>query len=414
LADLGALAPSRREEEARRLTEEEAREPFDLAVGPLWRARLLRLGETEHRLLLTFHHTISDGWSTELLDRELAALYPAQLAGEPSPLPEPVLQYTDVAVWQRRWLTDEVLAPQLAYWRQQLAGMPPALDLPADRSRPPRQSFRGEVRLLPLPADLSARVAELGQREGTTLFMTALAAFAALVGRYTGRTDVVLGSPAANRHQPGTEGIFGFFAGNLVLRLDLAGDPTFRELLRRARETALGAYAHPDLPFERLVEELDPARDKGRNPLVQVMLSVHAGSGEPLRFAGLAAEPIEVHTDTSQFDFTLFALGGRQGLTLAAEYATDLFTGPTVERILAHLSTLLAAVVADPDLRLSALPAEIAPRPRPVAVGQAVPEGAVGTAETDLARREALLAERRSRLAAAHKELLDSRLRRGK
>jgi len=416
LADLGALPPARREEEARRLTEEEAREPFDLAAAPLWRARLLRLGEDEHRLLLTFHHAISDGWSTEVLDRELAALYPAQLAGEPSPLPEPALQYADVAVWQRRWLTDEALAPQLSYWRRQLAGMPPALDLPADRPRPPRQSFRGAVRFLPLPADLAARVAELGQREGATLFMTALAAFAALVGRYTGRTDVVLGSPAANRHQPGTEGLFGFFVGNLVLRLDLAGDPSFRELLRRAREAALGAYAHPDLPFERLVEELDPARDKGRSPLVQVMLSVNPGPGEPLRFAGLSAEPIEVHTDTSQFDFTLFALGGPRDLTLAAEYATDLFDGSTAERMLAHLATLLAAVVADPELRLSALPAEIAPRPRPVAVlaGQAAaPEDTEAAAGADLARRQAL-AERRARLAATQKELLESRLRRGK
>jgi amino acid adenylation domain-containing protein len=422
LADLGALPPPRQEEEARRVTDEEAREPFDLAAGPLWRALLLRLGEEEHRLLLTFHHTIVDGWSVDLFGRELAALYPAHAthaanaAGIAPLLPEPALQYTDFVVWQRRWLTDKVLAPQLAYWRRQLAGMPPALDLPTDYPRPLRQSFRGAVRVLPLPPDLSAQVKELGNRAGCTLFMTALAAFAALVGRYTGRTDVVLGSLAANRHRPGTEGVLGFFVGNLVLRLDLAGDPAFRELLHRAREVALGAYAHPDVPFERLVEELDLARDKSRSPLVQVMLSVQTAVGEPLRFAGLSAEPVEAHTATSQFDLTLAAVEGPRGLTLAAEYSTDLFAGSTVERMLLHLSMLLAAVVADPELRLSALPAEIAPRTRPAAAPAAemVIAGSEGPAEADLARRQALLAERRSGLAAAEKELLASRLRRKK
>jgi amino acid adenylation domain-containing protein len=414
LADLGALPPSRRRQEAQRLTEEEARERFDLSSGPLWRARLLRLGEEEHRLLLTFHHTIADGWSVELLDRELAALYPARVSGLPSPLPAPVLQYADYAAWQRRWLTDEVLAPQLAYWRRQLAGMPPALDLPADRPRPPRQSFRGAVRVLSLSPELSAGVKELGRREGSTLFMTAFAAFAAIVGRYAGRTDLAVGSPAANRHQPGTEGLFGFLAGNLVLRLDLGGDPSFRELLRRAREVALGAYAHPDVPFERLVEELDPARNQSRSPLVQVMLLVQAAAAEPLRFAGLAAEAVEVHTATSQFDLTLSVSHGRQDLTLVAEYSTDLFCGSTVERLLAHLSLLLAAVVADPDLRLSALPADVAPRRPPAAA--AAPEDAAekSAAAAALARRQALLSERRARLAAGDKELLAARLRRGK
>jgi amino acid adenylation domain-containing protein len=446
LADLGALPPSRREREAGRLTDEEARQPFDLAAGPLWRAHLLRLGESEHRLLVTFHHTIADGWSLEIFDRELAALYPAVACGRPSPLPAPVLQHTDFAAWQRRWLTDELLAPQLAYWRRQLAGMAPALDLPADRPRPPRQSFRGAVRALHLPPGLSSGLKEMGRREGSTLFMTALAAFAALVGRYTGRTDLAIGSPTANRHRHGTEGLFGFLAGNLVLRLDLAGDPTFRELLRRTREVALGAYAHPDIPFERLVEELDPQRSQGRSPLVQVMLLVQAAAGEPLRFAGLAAEPIEVHTATSQFDLTLFVRDGAEGLTLEAEHSTDLFDGATVDRMLAHLSLLLAAVIADPDLHLAALPAEIAPPRRPArsataaAAGEAgmapagdggmAPEGNAGmapagdggmapagageAAASDLARRQALLAERRARLAGGKRELLASRLRREK
>ena len=412
LADLGALAPSHREAEARRVTDAEAREPFDLAAGPLWRARLLRLGPEDHRLLLTFHHAIVDGWSVDLFDRELAALYPA--AGSGSPLSEPGLQYGDFAVWQRRWLNDETLAPQLDYWRRQLAGMPLALDLPADRPRPSRQSFRGAARGLDLPPEVAVGLRELGRREGSTLFMTVLAVFAALLGRYTGRTDVVVGSPTANRHRPGTEGLIGFFVDNLVLRLDLAGDPTFRELLRRSREVSLGAFAHPDVPFERLVEELDPARDKSRSPLVQVLLLVQTVGGEPLRFGDIAAEPVEVHTATSQFDFTLSAVDGPQGLALAAEYSTDLFTAETVDRMLTHISMLFAAAVADPELRLSELPDEIAPRTRPAAVAapQEAPAEPEATAETDRLRRQALLAERRARLASAEKDLLESRLRR--
>jgi amino acid adenylation domain-containing protein len=421
LADLSALPAARRDAEALRLMGAEAREPFDLAMAPLWRARLLRLGEEDHRLLLTFHHTISDGWSTDLLSRELAALYPALAEGKPSPLPEPALQYADFAAWQRRWLSDETLAPELAYWRRRLAGLPPALDLPADRLRPARQSFRGALRFHPLPADLGARVKELGAREGTTLFMTALAAFAALLARYTGRTDLVIGSPSANRHQPGTEGMLGFFVGNLVLRLDLAGDPTFRELLRRAREASLGAYAHPDVPFERLVDEFDPSRDKSRSPLFQVMLSVQPASGEALRFAGVTLEPVEVHTDTSQFDFTLFAAEEGGSLLLAAEYSSDLFDPETADRMLAHAALILDAVTADPELRLSALPAEIAPREGAVVgkaeAGAAAPGEAAssaGSAASDLARRQAQLAERRARLAADKKDLLAARLRRDK
>jgi amino acid adenylation domain-containing protein len=413
LADLRALPPARQEEEARRAADEEARQPFDLAAGPLWRARLLALSGEEHRLLLTFHHSVADGWSTELFDRELAALYP-YFAGDArgaSPLPEPTLQYADFAAWQRRWISDETLAPQLAYWRRQLAGMPPALDLPADFPRPARPSFRGAARHLALDAGLSAALLELVRREGSTLFITAFAAFAALLGRYAGREDVVLGSPAANRHRPGTEGLFGFFVDNLVLRPDLAGDPTFRALLARAREVALGAYAHPDVPFDRLVEELDPVRDKSRSPLFQVML-LAGSAGAPLEFAGMRAEPAEAHSATAQFDLTVSLAKGIDGIALAAEYATDLFTAETIDRLLGHFARLLAAVVADPQVRLSALPAEIAPRPRLQAMA-AVPAApdAGPSPENDRAARQALLAERRARLAGAEQELLLSRLR---
>jgi amino acid adenylation domain-containing protein len=413
LADLRALPPARQEEEARRAAGEEARQPFDLAAGPLWRVCLLALSGDEHRLLLTFHHSVADGWSTELFDRELAALYPYFAGGArgTSPLPEPVLQYADFAVWQRRTFaddTDETLAPQLAYWRRQLAGMPPALDLPADFPRPARPSFRGAARHLALDAGLSAALLDLVRREGSTLFITAFAAFAALLGRYAGREDVVLGSPTANRHRPGTEGLFGFFVDNLVLRLDLAGDPPFRALLVRAREVALGAYAHPDVPFDRLVEELDPVRDKSRSPLFQVML-LAGGAGAPLEFAGLVAEPAEAHSATAQFDLTVSLAKAVDGIALAAEYATDLFTAETIDRLLGHFARLLAAVVADPEVRLSALPSEIAPRPRMSAVP--APAAEQPAPENDRATRQAVLAERRARLAGAEQELLLSRLR---
>jgi len=412
LVDLSGLPPARREEEARRVTEAEAREPFDLAAGPLWRTRLLRLETGEHRLLLTFHHAVVDGWSIDLLERELALLYPAFSRELPSPLTEPALQYADFAVWQRRQLDDGRLAPQLAiqleYWRRQLAGAPAVLDLPTDRPRPARPTFRGAARYLPLPQEVAAQTKELGRREGSTLFMTALAAFAALVSRITGRTDVVLGSPAANRHTPGTEDLFGFFVGVLPFRLDLGGDPTFRELLRRARETALGAYAHPDVPFERLVEELDLARDKSRTPLVQVMLSVRNGSGEPLRWDHVTAEPVEVHSATSQFDFTLGVVDLPHGLTLEAEYSTDLFDGSTVERLLDHLARLLGAAVADPEIRLSALPAAARPQPETAA---APPSRETSMPNPDPKDRSARLAARRAGLSPEERALLEQRLR---
>ncbi|HEY2737716.1 MAG TPA: condensation domain-containing protein, partial [Thermoanaerobaculia bacterium] len=468
LVDLHVLSSPRRDDEARRVSNEEARQPFDLATAPLWRARLLRLSADEHLLLLTFHHTIVDGWSLDVFDREMAAgsanaapLRPHPLPPLPSPPhppgegetarpavlpgtgggaplpadgeamgegsgvrahggdstvappPEPALQYTDFAVWQRRWLTAETLAPQLAYWRRQLAGMPLALDLPTDRPRPARQSFRGAVRWLHLPAELSSGAREIGRREGSTLFMTLFAAFAALLGRYTGRTDVVLGSPAANRHRPGTEGIIGFFVDNLVLRLDLGGDPTFRELLHRAREVALGAYANPDLAFEHLVTELDAGRDKSRNSLVQVLLLVQAVPAEPLRFAQVSAEPVEVHTATSQFDLTLAVNDGPRGIALEAEYSTDLFTAETIDRLLAHLSLLLATVVANPELRFSALPAEIAPRQtdRTEPTHQSDRSDQNPPPADDRARRQADLAASRSKLTPEQQALLQQRLR---
>jgi hypothetical protein len=259
----------------RRLTAEEARQPFDLAVGPLLRVVLLRLAADEHILLLSMHHIVSDGWSMGVLTREMGELYAEFSAGRGSPLPALAIHYADFAVWQRQWLRGSVLAAQLDYWKRQLAGAPPVLKLPTDRPRPPVQSFRGGSHAFHLERHLADALVALSRDAGATLFMTLETGFAALLGRYCDQTDVVIGTPIANRRCAEVEPLIGFFVNTLVLRHDLAGRPTFRELIARARHTALDAYAHQDLPFERLVDELQPERDLSRNPVFQVMFALH-------------------------------------------------------------------------------------------------------------------------------------------
>ncbi len=257
----------------RRRSAAEAREPFHLAQGPLVRAALLRLSEREHVLLLTLHHVAGDGWSLGVLLGELGALYTAFHEGRPSPLPELPLQYADYTVWQRRWLSGEVLDEQLAFWKRQLDGAPPLLDLPSDRPRPERQTFRGATRRGTLSPELSAALEATSRREGVTLFMTLLAALQTLLHLYAGQDDIVVGSPIAGRTQAQVEGLIGFFVNTLVLPHRICrGDPTFRQLLAREREVTLGAYDHQDMPFERLVEELRVERSLSHNPLFQVML----------------------------------------------------------------------------------------------------------------------------------------------
>ncbi|HKI05115.1 MAG TPA: amino acid adenylation domain-containing protein, partial [Thermoanaerobaculia bacterium] len=356
--DLSADLPAASWEEER-LALEEARRPFDLVAGDAgWMVRgaLLRLGTREHVLLVTLHHIAADGWSVEVFLREMTVLYGAFRAGRPSPLADLPIQYADFAVWQRSWLRDEELESRLAYWRGRLDGLPPSLDLPADRPRPAAPSFRGGVRRLELPASLSAGLQALARREGATLFMVLLAGFQALLSRYSGQEDVAVGTPVANRGRLETEGLIGFFVNTLVMRLDLSGDPSFGELTGRTRAAALAAFAHEDLPFEKLVEELAPVRDLGRTPLFQAMLTFqNAGPGRP-EFPGLTAETVEVRSGTAKLDL-LLALGTSEtGLSGALEYAADLFDATTAERMLSHLSTLLAAAHADPGLRLSGLP----------------------------------------------------------
>ncbi len=355
--DLAGLPAARRETEARRLAAAEARRPFDLAAGPLLRGKLLRLTAGEHLALLTLHHIVSDGWSMGVLMRELGALYAAFGAGRPSPLPPLPVQYADFAVWQRRTLAGEVLEREVAYWRRTLAGLAP-LELPTDRPRPPVVTSAGASRSLRLPAALGGALADLARTAGTTLYMALLAAVAALLSRHTGGEDVAVGSPIANRNRAEIEGLIGFFVNTLVQRLDCAGEPPFRELLGRARETVLAAFAHQDLPFERVVEELAPQRDPSRTPLFQVMFALqNAGETlDELRLPGLTLRPVEQESGQAKFDLTLAFAEGAEGLRGMWGYNRDLFDRTTVARLASHLEAMLLGIVAAPERRITELP----------------------------------------------------------
>lgn len=352
-----------REAEAKRLINEEALRPFDLAKGPLFRAVLLQLAEEEYVLLLTMHHIVSDGWSAGVFIRELRTLYQAFSQGKPSPLPELPIQYADFAYWQRQWLQGEILETQLAYWKQQLGGDLPVLEVPTDHSRPATQTFRGGLQSFILsPATLNSLKA-LSQQEGSSLFMALLAAFKILLYRYTGQPDIIVGSPIANRNQVELEGLLGLFINTLVLRTNLSGNPSFRELLGRVREVALGAYAHQDLPFELLVETLHPERDASRSPLFQVMLILQNAPMEELELPGLILRTLETEGGTAKFDLTLYMWDQPknskmypQGFHIFFEYASDLFEAPTITRMMGHFQTLLEAIVATPDQGILDLP----------------------------------------------------------
>jgi amino acid adenylation domain-containing protein len=360
--DLESVLASERQEQVARVAAEEARRPFDLARGPLLRTVLLRLGPAEHVLLLTMHHIASDGWSMGVFFRELTALYEAFAAGRASPLPELPVQYADFAVWQRRWLQGEVLEQHLSYWQEQLRGAPEVLELPADRPRPPVQTFGGAIHSFNLGRPLTEGLEAFSQRQRVTLFMTLLAGFKALLFRYTGQADLVVGTPIANRTRAELEGLIGFFVNTLVLRTDLSGDPTFLELLGRVREVTLGAYAHQDLPFEKLVEELQPERNLSHNPLFQVMFVFQqaslGGSPAPASAPSLDPEPQAppVLTGTAKFDLTLSMAETSHGLAGALEYNTDLFDEDTMARMAGHLITLLEGAAADPSRPISRLP----------------------------------------------------------
>ncbi|HEY2736775.1 MAG TPA: condensation domain-containing protein, partial [Thermoanaerobaculia bacterium] len=359
--DLTALPALERPAVARRLAAAEAERRFDLSRGPLVRAALLRLAEQEHVLLLNLHHIIADGWSMGVMVEEIAALY--RHASDRSNLPELPIQYADFAVWQRHWLGETELAHQMRFWRERLETAPLSLALPADRPRPAAQSFRGAAIPFVLAPDLAAGLLALGQRCGATPFMTLLAGFSTLLLRLTGQDDLVVGTPIANRNLLETEKLIGFFVNSLPLRLDLAGDPTLAALIAGVRETSLAAYAHQDLPFERLVEELRPERHLAQNPLFQVMFAFQNAPLVPLAemdLPGIMLEPFPFAVPTTKLDLQLDLTEAEtaDGKVLLGElrYATDLFDAVTMERLIGHLRTLLAAGVADPELRLADLP----------------------------------------------------------
>jgi amino acid adenylation domain-containing protein len=354
VTDLSRLPAPEREAEAQRLADEEAQQPFDLARGPLLRMRLLKLDDTEHVLLLTMHHIISDGWSLGVLGRELTALYAAFSAGQSSPLVELGIQYADFAVWQREWLRGEVLEKQLGYWREQLGGELPVLELPTDRPRPARQSYRGAVEGLDLSEEVSRRLKEISREAGTTLFMTLLAIFNVLLWRYSRQDEIIIGTPIANRNRAETEELIGFFVNTLVLRTKLSGEMSFRELLEQVRETTLGAYEHQDVPFEKLVEELQPERSLSRQPVFQVMFTLQDG-GE-LKLAGLEVSWMETESDVAKFDLSLAMAEGEGYLSGAIAYNSDLFDAATIKRMARHFELLLEGIVANPQQRLSELP----------------------------------------------------------
>ncbi|CVI57331.1 non-ribosomal peptide synthetase [Agrobacterium deltaense] len=336
------------------LVRAEALEPFDLEKGPLLRASLLRIAADQHILLVTMHHIICDGWSIRgILPHELGTLYTAFSLNQPSPLPALPVQYADYAVWQREWLQGEVLEHQLAYWRQQLAGLPAALALPTDRRRPVVSSFRGERVPVIISEELGARLLELGRRHGATPYMVLLAAFQLLLSRWSGQFDIVVGSPIAGRTQQQVEGLMGLFVNTLVLRTDLSDDPSFLQLLERVKETALAAYAHQDIPFEKLVAELQIERDLSRHPLFQVMFALQNVPHAILDLPGLQLTPVERPHGTSKFDLFLQLTEREGGFAGSIEFAADLFERSTIERLRTYFLTLLEGIVDIPDQPVS-------------------------------------------------------------
>ncbi|PSO55420.1 MAG: hypothetical protein BRC35_12075 [Cyanobacteria bacterium QH_10_48_56] len=357
--DLRARLQTESEESVvRERATQEAQHPFDLSHAPLIRANLLRLADAEHVILLTLHHIIADGWSMGVLVRELAALYEAFSQGEPSPLPELPIQYADYAVWQRQHLQGETWDSLLSYWRQQLGGSPPTLKLPTDRTPSADKPPEGATLPLKLPAELSPKLKKLCQEEGVTLFMALLAAFQTLLHRYSNQEDILVGTDVANRQREETEPLIGFFVNLVVLRTDFSGNPTFRELLRRVRQVALGAYAHQELPFEKLVEALQPERQANQVPLVQVLFVLQNTPMPAFETSTLSLKSVEVNDQTSKFNLGLF-VGDREGQLVGNwRYRTDLFDTSTIERLSQNFAMLLESIVANPDTRLNQLKLE--------------------------------------------------------
>ncbi|MBE9053422.1 TauD/TfdA family dioxygenase, partial [Nostocales cyanobacterium LEGE 11386] len=355
IIDLREIPLAEREAEAMRLAQEEFGRPFDLSQWPLIRVTLLQLNTSEYVILLTIHHIVSDLWSMGILFQELVTLYKAFSIGQSSPLPDLPIQYADFAIWQREWLQGEVLQAQLSYWKQQLGHNLPILKLPTDRPRSEVSTSRGGVHCFELSPQLSEDVKKLSLQAGVTLFMTLLAGFETLLNRYTGQDDIVVGTDVANRNSTQTEGLIGFFVNLLVLRTNLSGNPSFRELLQRVREVALGAYAHQDLPFAKLVEELRPDRNSSATPLFQVLFVLQNVPMLTVELSDLTLTPMEIDSGLAKFDLALFLAETPSGIVGTWKYNADLFHAATITRISEHFAILLQSIVAQPDARINTL-----------------------------------------------------------
>jgi amino acid adenylation domain-containing protein len=356
LVDLSGLEVAEREAAAVQWTDRMRGQKFDLAQGPLLRAKLLKLGEAEHVVVLVMHHMISDLWSVGILIREVVALYEAFRRGEPSPLPELEIQYADFAYWQRHWLQGEELERLLAYWKEQLAGAPTVLDLLPDKPRPPVQTTHGASLSFFIDEELTEGLKKVSRQHDVTLFMTLMAALNVLLYRHSGQEDILVGTTIANRNRAETEPLIGFFINSLVIRTDFSGRPSFAQLLERVRETALGAYAHQDLPFEKLVEELQPTRDMSRSPLYQVNFTMENTPRSTFELSGLTLSPFGMEINSAKHDLTLDIVEGEHGLGGLIEYNTDLFHAPTIARMIEHLQIILQSIVADPRQTVVTLP----------------------------------------------------------
>ncbi|TDI93818.1 MAG: condensation protein [Caldithrix sp.] len=376
--NLEDLADKEREAEVVRLATEEARKPFDLSRGPLCRFFLIRLGEEEHVLVLNIHHIVTDGWSMGVFTRELVALYEPFTKGKPSPLPELPIQFPDFAIWQRKWLREKVLEEQLSFWKKQLSGAPPALELPTDRPRPQFQTSRGNHKTMIFPKPLSDALRALAQREDFTLFETLLAAFKTLLSFYGKQDDIVVGSPVANRNRSELEGMIGYFVNMLPLRTDLSGNPSFRELLGRVHKSTMASYAHPDLPFGKLVEELKIERDPSRNPIFQVEFILltyeHApavygyGFRSPIKrsleLSDLTLTPVEVESGVAKFDLVVLLWDIPEGVSGTFEYNADLFDASTIAGMIELFEILLKKIIGQPEARLEELKGFLAQKRR--------------------------------------------------
>ncbi|HEY6804760.1 MAG TPA: amino acid adenylation domain-containing protein [Pyrinomonadaceae bacterium] len=352
--DLTSLEQVDQQVALRQSAQNEATTPFDLSAGPLLRVHLSRTAVNTHVLLLTMHHIITDAWSMGVLVNEVAALYRAYYDGDESPLPELEVQYADYALWQREWLKDEVLQTQLRYWRNHLRGET-RLELPVDKVRPAMPSYRGARHSFVLPNDLSKDLKELSQREGVTLFMTLFAAYNTLLSRYSKQQDIVVGTVVAGRNRRELEPLLGLFINTLALRTNLAGDPNFLELLKRVREVCLGAYAHQDVPFEKLVEDLQPEREAGRSPFFQVTFGLQNSPRDTLELPELELEALDLETERSRFDLTVWVMERAGQLTGEMTYNTDIFAAGTIRSMARRFETLLGSIVKDPTTRLSLL-----------------------------------------------------------